>query len=693
VFFQRARFLSCIVLLILFYQSYGSSLWFLISRFWFSYNISKINAKLILKLREVGSTDFQQVLNGPYYIDIQKYTFTFSIDKNIVKIEKNNYNVTIIEIFTEVIMLELSAIRDTVMNVAEAITAALEIETEIVDAHLAIIGGTGRYTNKIGSFEEEGNIDSGAIYGKLLKSGRNYICIDPQSDLEYDPQEGEMAEICCPIKLESKIVGLIGLVAFNEEQRDKIIQNKNTLMLFLERMAELLASKLSETEKRNQLQGIVESIHEGLIAIDKDCRIKSCNYEAEKLLGIKRDQIEDFKLSDIWEIRDAERVIKTGIASKDKEVIYQGRGEPEKRFLCTVVPIKTEKGGMSDASALGAMILFQNISEVRERMYKMTVIDKHTTFNDIIGESDPMLRAKRRTLQVSSSDSTILITGESGTGKELFARAIHAESPRNGNPFIAINCGAIPEMLLESELFGYEKGAFTGADSRGKPGKFEIAHKGTIFLDEIGDLPLHLQVKLLHAIQNRRIERVGGTSPIDIDVRIIAATNKNLEKMIAAQEFREDLYFRLNVIPILIPPLRDRDGDIERLLNYALDKFNKLLGKRILRFSQEALGALLNYGWPGNVRELENVVEYAVNMEMGEEIKKENLPDKILKRQRSAGGKLGLKEKLDDYQRMLIEECLNETGRSTEDKIIAAKKLGISESTLYRRIRELGIRG
>ncbi|MEL7654516.1 MAG: sigma 54-interacting transcriptional regulator, partial [Bacillota bacterium] len=328
------------------------------------------------------------------------------------------------------------------------------------------------------------------------------------------------------------------------------------------------------------------------------------------------------------------------------------------------------------------------------RMYRMTVIEKHTTFTDIIGESEAMLRAKRRTLQVSTSDSTILITGESGTGKELFARAIHSESPRSKNPFIAINCGAIPEMLLESELFGYEKGAFTGADSRGKPGKFEIAHKGTIFLDEIGDLPLHLQVKLLHAIQNRCIDRVGGTSPIDIDVRIIAATNKNLEKMIAAQEFREDLYFRLNVIPIMIPPLREREGDIELLLRYALKKFNGLLNKNIKDFHPEALKLLMNYNWPGNVRELENVVEYAINMEEGNSlILIENLPDKILKRKRNLSSKAGLKEKMDEYQRMLIEECLDETGRSTEEKIIAAKRLGISESTLYRRIRELGIRG
>ncbi len=590
-------------------------------------------------------------------------------------------------------MLELSVIRDTVMNVAQAITAALEIETEIINENLEIIGGTGRYTKKIGSFEESGNLDSGSVYGKLLKTGENYLCENPKSDPEYDPKEGELAEICCPIRMENRIIGLIGLVAFNEEQREKIISNSETLTLFLERMAELLASKLSETEQRNQLQGIVESMHEGLIAIDKDCRIKSCNYEAEKLLGLKRGQMEDHLLSEIWEIKEAERVVRSGTSIKDKEIFYNKKNEPEKRFLCTFIPLNPRNSENHHASALGAMILFQNISEVRERMYRMTAIEKHTTAADIIGESEPIQMAKRRTLQVASSDSTIMITGESGTGKELFARAIHSESPRKSNPFIAINCGAIPEMLLESELFGYEKGAFTGADSRGKPGKFEIAHKGTIFLDEIGDLPLHLQVKLLHAIQNRSIDRVGGTSAIDIDVRIIAATNKNLEQMIAAREFREDLYFRLNVIPITIPPLREREGDVELLLRYALEKFNKLLGKDIQNFHPEALTALLNYQWPGNVRELENVVEYAVNMEMGKEIHLENLPDKVIRRRASRNSKWGLKEKLDEFQRTLIEECLNETGRSTEEKIIAAQKLGISESTLYRRIRELGVRG
>jgi transcriptional regulator with PAS, ATPase and Fis domain len=248
-------------------------------------------------------------------------------------------------------------------------------------------------------------------------------------------------------------------------------------------------------------------------------------------------------------------------------------------------------------------------------------------------------------------------------------------------------------MLLESELFGYEKGAFTGADKSGKPGKFEIAHNGTIFLDEIGDLPLHLQVKLLNAIQNRQIDRIGGIEPIDVNVRIIAATNKNLDAMILMKEFREDLFFRLNVIPLIIPALRERVGDVELLLGYALKKFNALLQKKIITFSEPAMKALLRYDWPGNVRELENVVEYAVNMENGPRIKLENLPDKIQKvRMENKNRSMVLKENVDAYQRQLIQDCLTETGYSLEGKIRAARLLGISESTLYRRLRELDIR-
>ncbi len=594
-------------------------------------------------------------------------------------------------------MAGLILIKDTVMQVAEAITSALEIETEIIDNRLMIIGGSGRYAKKVGSFEEEGNINSGLIYSKLLKSGENYLSLNPDEDPDYKPQEGELAEICCPIKSGEKIEGLIGLVAFDQEQRNKIVKNSKTLTLFLARMAELIASKLEQTISSNQIKSIVESMHEGLLAIDKDFNIVSCNYKCENLLGLKRDEIEGNKISLVWDIEDLDKVINNGDIIRDKEIAYNNLKSPnnleEKRFLCSLIPINDSLKPKEKSLISGAMILFQDISDARERIYKMASTAADTTIDHILGESEAILNVKRRAIQVATSDSTILITGESGTGKELFARAIHFASPRKENTFVSINCGAIPDMLLESELFGYERGAFTGADKSGKPGKFEIAHRGTIFLDEIGDLPLHLQVKLLHAIQNRQIDRVGGVKPIDIDVRIIAATNKNLEEMIKEKQFREDLYFRLNVIPLVIPPLRERGSDTELLLNFALKKFTKLLNKSIESFSDDAINALLKYNWPGNVRELENVVEYAVNMENSDKITFSNLPDRI---QRTLTERITerslLKERMDDYQKKIIEDTLAQTGKSLEGKLIGAKLLGISESTLYRRLRELNIK-
>jgi DNA-binding NtrC family response regulator len=237
----------------------------------------------------------------------------------------------------------------------------------------------------------------------------------------------------------------------------------------------------------------------------------------------------------------------------------------------------------------------------------------------LVGE-DPSLRKVFSSLQRAAvTDATVLLEGESGTGKELFARSLHALSPRADAPFVAINCAAIPENLLETELFGYEKGAFTGAVGR-KPGKFEMAHRGTLFLDEIGDLPISLQAKILRALEERRFERVGGTASVQVDVRLVAATNKGLRAAVAARRFREDLYFRLSVFPITVPPLRDRPGDIPVLARYFVDRFCRDLKKKSLVLSPPALEHLQAYRWPGNVRELQNCIERAVILTDGDTI-------------------------------------------------------------------------
>jgi len=237
----------------------------------------------------------------------------------------------------------------------------------------------------------------------------------------------------------------------------------------------------------------------------------------------------------------------------------------------------------------------------------------------IVGE-DPRLKQLLMALhRAAATDMTVLLEGESGTGKELFARALHAVSPRADGPFVAINCAAIPETLLETELFGYEKGAFTGAAAR-KPGKFEMANHGTLFLDEIGDLPLTLQAKILRALEEKRFERVGGTTPLQVDVRVVAATNKNLRAAVAARQYREDLYFRLSVFPITIPPLRERPGDIAMLARHFIDRFSRDLKKKPLVLAPSALDQLQAYAWPGNVRELQNCMERAVILTEGDTI-------------------------------------------------------------------------
>jgi len=337
----------------------------------------------------------------------------------------------------------------------------------------------------------------------------------------------------------------------------------------------------------------------------------------------------------------------------------------------------------------------RDIEEAQKLVYNINTRALKCTFDDIMGESEPIRRAKNQALLTSRGNSTVLISGESGTGKEMFAKAIHYASSRSGKPFITVNCGAIPENLLESELFGYEKGAFTGASEKGKIGKFEMANGGTIFLDEIGDMPPHLQVKILHVLQNMRFERVGGNKTIIVDLRVIAATNKDLESMIATGQFREDLYYRLSVIPLSIPPLRERKEDIKQLMYHFLNKYNTFMSRNIVKFSEEVENLYLGYDWPGNVRELENAIEYGTNMTFGDTIAIEDVPVRILKKDvysiKLDDSSLTLSEQIRDYERAIIERKLKKYGKSGNAKDRAARELGLSRATLYRKLSEFDI--
>ena len=313
-------------------------------------------------------------------------------------------------------------------------------------------------------------------------------------------------------------------------------------------------------------------------------------------------------------------------------------------------------------------------------------INRYFCFPNIIGESDAMKKVFSLIEKVAATDTTVLILGESGTGKELVATTIHYQSARKDKPLIKINCAALPETLIESELFGHEKGAFTGAIRR-KPGRFELANNGTIFLDEIGDMPLSTQTRLLRVIQEKTLERVGGTETLKIDVRVLTATNRNLEEEVKSGRFREDLYYRLNVIPVVVPPLRERREDIPALVDFALGKCRNRLGKN-LRFSKEAMTALLQYDYPGNVRELENIVERGATLAASDVIEKDDLPSVIFKKSES-NGSVSLAEVAAGAE---MEHIVRILSIAQGNKTKAAELLGISRKTLWEKMNTYGLK-
>lgn len=306
-------------------------------------------------------------------------------------------------------------------------------------------------------------------------------------------------------------------------------------------------------------------------------------------------------------------------------------------------------------------------------------------FDQIAGSSRQMEDVKRLAQKVAMSDTTVLITGESGTGKELFAHAMHAASRRELGPFIRVNCAAIPDSLLESELFGYEEGAFTGAVRKGKKGKFELADRGTILLDEIGDMPLSLQAKLLRVLQEKEVERIGGTQPVSLDVRVIASTNRDLQQLIQAGQFREDLYYRLNVVTLRVPALRERLEDLPELVHDLLQQLAEATGIRVREIDEDVWQVLRGYSWPGNVRELRNILERALHLIEGDRLKPEHLLVPRANQTTVSNTILSLKERLEIAEGQAIQDAIRAAGGNRQE---AAKLLGISKSGLYQKLEK-----
>jgi transcriptional regulator with PAS, ATPase and Fis domain len=337
----------------------------------------------------------------------------------------------------------------------------------------------------------------------------------------------------------------------------------------------------------------------------------------------------------------------------------------------------------SEGRSVGGVETFQDISAIKELQ---KALRQQHSFEDIVSKNPKMIKIFSLLPQVAASGSTVLIEGDSGTGKELIARAIHHHSPQRSGPFVAVNCGALPDTLIESELFGYKAGAFTDA-RQDKPGRFALAQNGTIFLDEIGDISPAVQMRLLRVLQQRVYEPLGSAKSVPTNARVIAATHRNLEELVKAKTFRDDLYFRINVFKIVLPPLSERREDIPLLVDHAIERFNHQKGRTVAGVSREAMAALMLYDWPGNVRELENAVEHAFILCRDDVIRIEDLPERIIPKEKSMSLPAGLT--LQDIEKTAILQALN---RHQGRKVATARELGIDKNTLRRKMIRLGIR-
>jgi PAS domain S-box-containing protein len=429
---------------------------------------------------------------------------------------------------------------------------------------------------------------------------------------------------------------------------------------------------------------ILESISDGVFTVDKDWRVRSFNRAAEAITGIRREQALGRPCCEVFRasLCETDCALRHTFATGRPVV---GRAAFIVRADGERVPISVSTAVLRDARGRvgGGAETFRDLSAVEELRKELS---GRFEIGDFVSRSPAMRRVFEILPQVAASDCTVLIQGETGTGKELLARALHHAGPRRARPFVAVNCAALPETLLESELFGYKAGAFTGAQ-RDKPGRFRLAEGGTLFLDEIGDIAPALQVKLLRVLQDKTYDVVGGTQTQRADVRVLAATNCDLERRVEQGGFRADLYYRINVVRIEIPPLRERRIDVPLLVEHFVARLNRIQGKAIRGVDPELLGLLMAYDFPGNVRELENLLEHAFVLCTGDRLQLGHLPPAFLAR-RGGMAPPAIRHAARAAEADLILQALQRQGF---DRLAAARALGIHKSTLYRKIHALGL--
>lgn len=556
------------------------------------------------------------------------------------------------------------------------------LDVEVVDEELRLIAATGIHGAFVGM-----KLRSGRINRQVLITSKSFFVEDCRKDsrcmgcpiiTECEYKSG----IFAPIRLEgnSSPIAVLSLVAFDDEQNERLVAESKSLLPFAKGVAALLALAMRPPAPQDLLEairGTLELCESAAIMVNTDGKKVLTDAMTGLLAKVGSDFLKRLPLE-----------LSAEIGLKGKTILRKPvNAAPSSGFTAvqtSIAPIH------AFGKVVGAVQVFHDTAGA-----DLPPIHRATSssgFEEIIGISEAICKAKSVASVAASVDSTVLLLGESGTGKELFAKAIHAGSRRSAGPFVPVNCAALPKDLLESELFGYADGAFTGARKGGKPGKVECAHQGTLFLDEIGEMPYDLQAKVLRFLEDFRIERLGSTSSTVVSVRVIAATNSDLKALVEVGKFRADLYFRLNVITIKIPALRDRKGDIPILCKHLVNKYAVKLGKPTLEITDKVLQLFLAYDWPGNVRELSNVIEYAVAFARGPTLSVEDLPEWFLQEigvdlVNDTTGYPPFARALGDAQRRAILEALEVFGNTLEGKKKAAEALGISLATLYRKIK------
>lgn len=527
--------------------------------------------------------------------------------------------------------------------------------------------------SKNSSFLFDSSIRQNIIIEQSIKSGEILSNISLTINCINGKRLPVIASITPLIQPPNDVIGII--VMFRDIEELRTLYN-------------LITEKNNEIkEEKNKLEIIFNSLLEGTFTINSDWEITSFNRSAESITGFSANEAVGKKYWQVFPSEDGNEdpQLKAFIAEHKQALLRETTiiSRDGRRVL-----VRINSAPLMDVSGkkIGRVVTFEDISQVKNLTDH---IAERFNFENIIGRSKPMINVFHMMENVINTDSTVLITGDSGTGKEVIARAIHLNSERKSEPFIAVNCSAFAESLLESELFGHEKGAFTGA-IRSKPGRFELAARGTLFLDEIGDIPLPVQVKLLRVLENRQFERVGGTKTISLNARIVSATHRDLESDIKDGRFREDLYYRINVINIHLPSLSERKDDIPSLVNHFMNKYKKRFNKDIHYISPEALRIITNYDWPGNIRELENVIEHAFVVCNGDAIKTEHLPLKLQRELKD----IDIPENsspstpLEDAEKKSLIEILDKfNGNRTK----TAAALGINKTTLWRKMKKYNL--